>query len=328
MSRNTISYDSDNAKDSDTYLIKAKSPLMTPPPKSVDWSGGEHTLSTLSTLFPLARTCGSSANTYPRASLSEFIVEGFIFLDNRSPLTSGIFGATPTHKGRNALRHPAVHRNTDNVDMATTPASSNVTSAYDIVVKALEDKNAANAALAQAQSELKDLKETLARARKNEDVANEREYRLMGDLREMEKKVDDRESHILQVYALLDSIAVNWKEDREHVLKCAQCENAATVRFMDCGHTLCTRGCGEKVCANCHLDLPSASCDNHVWDHACPVIDCDTPATAVVPLTGSQAATALSGLRPFLNRVVDYVNDKAGEMTVMQEELDQRMDDD
>lgn len=77
-------------------------------------------------------------------------------------------------------------------------------------MKALEDKNAANAALAQAQSELKDLKETLARARKDEDIANEREYRLMGDLREMEKKVDDRESHILQVYALLDSIAVNW----------------------------------------------------------------------------------------------------------------------
>ena len=82
--------------------------------------------------------------------------------------------------------------------------------AYDLLVKALEDKNAANAALAQAHSQLEDLKERLARARQAEHDANEREYRLMDDLREMGKKVNDRKAHILQVYALLDSIADNW----------------------------------------------------------------------------------------------------------------------
>ena len=45
--------------------------------------------------------------------------------------------------------------------------------AYDLVVKALEDKNAANAALAQAHSQLEDLKETLARARQAEHDADE-----------------------------------------------------------------------------------------------------------------------------------------------------------
>ena len=73
--------------------------------------------------------------------------------------------------------------------------------AYDLLVKALEDKNAANAALAQAHSQLEDLKETLARARQAEHDADEREYRLMDDLREMGKKVNDRKAHILQVYA-------------------------------------------------------------------------------------------------------------------------------
>ena len=82
--------------------------------------------------------------------------------------------------------------------------------AYDLLVKALEDKNAANAALAQAHSQLEDLKERLARARQAEHDANEREYRLMDDLREMGKKVNDRKAHILQVYALLDNIADNW----------------------------------------------------------------------------------------------------------------------
>lgn len=82
--------------------------------------------------------------------------------------------------------------------------------AYDLVVKALEDKNAANAALAQAQSDLEDLKETLARARQAEHDADEREYRLMDELRGMGKKVNDREAHILEVYALLDNIADNW----------------------------------------------------------------------------------------------------------------------
>ena len=82
--------------------------------------------------------------------------------------------------------------------------------AYDLLVKALEDKNAANAALAQAHSQLEDLKETLARARQAEHDADEREYRLMDDLREMGKKVNDRKAHILQVYALLNSIADNW----------------------------------------------------------------------------------------------------------------------
>ena len=82
--------------------------------------------------------------------------------------------------------------------------------AYDLLVKALEDKNAANAALAQAHSQLEDLKERLARARQAEHDANEREYRLMDDLREMGKKVNDRKVHILQVYALLDNIADNW----------------------------------------------------------------------------------------------------------------------
>ena len=82
--------------------------------------------------------------------------------------------------------------------------------AYDLLVKALEDRNAANAALAQAHSQLEDLKERLARARQAEHDANEREYRLMDDLREMGKKVNDRKAHILQVYALLDSIADNW----------------------------------------------------------------------------------------------------------------------
>ncbi|KAI5822598.1 hypothetical protein K523DRAFT_407877 [Schizophyllum commune Tattone D] len=299
MSRNTTSYDSANAKDTNTYHIictlVCTRAVNDEPEKTITCQ--------------IRYTCCRHS-----ASLSELIVKVSLFLSK-----------TP-------LPHPPAHRNRHNVDMGTTPVPSVATSAYNLVVKALEDKNAANAALAQAQSDLEDLKETLARARQAEHDADERElnleYRLMDDLRGMGKKVNDREAHILQVYALLDSIADNWNLDRKHVQKCAKCENAATVRFMDCGHTLCTRGCGEKTCANCQLYLDSATCDNHVWNHACPVIDCHTPATAVVPLTGSPAATALSGLRPLLNQVVDYVNDHAGEMLVMQEELDQRMDDD
>ncbi|KAI5896025.1 uncharacterized protein SCHCODRAFT_02491901 [Schizophyllum commune H4-8] len=85
--------------------------------------------------------------------------------------------------------------------------------AYEIISKALADKNAAESALLDVNRQLNDLKATLAETDKDLENSRHRTQFFVDKVKEKDEIIDDRELEILHMYFVLDSLVKDWSRN-------------------------------------------------------------------------------------------------------------------